>query len=417
MEHVSRATVQAPSLRKSGERGAAHRRGPRDASSSERRVILASVGVAARRERMAGQVVQLARELDWRQLSSSLRRRRLLPLLGPRIVELAQGQAEERFVAEVQDALERGRRHGALLQLLAGRVKDALAEAGIHSSALKGPLLGEAIYGDPGRRPSADVDLLVAPDRLDAAVQIVRELGYGRPSDHVQASGLPTLHFALAHERGELPPIELHWRVHWYEHSFARERLLPAMLNPPEGWRPAPADELASLLLFYARDGFVDLRLAADLSAWWDTFGARLQPGSLDALVRAYPALARALRAASRAAERVVGIPANRIFEHLPRQRMRERLAVRLANPNPKSSDSVPQLNADMGLIDALLMPRGEAGAFVRRQLLPPREVLRTRAVQSDERRAVSQLGHCVRVLGRYGLTVGRLARTPERCP
>jgi hypothetical protein len=92
----------------------------------------------------------------------------------------------------------------------------------------------------------------------------------------VQDCGLPLLHFVLVHERGELPPVELHWRVHWYERSFARERLLPPAVDPPGDWRPAPADELAALLLFYARDGFIDLRLASDLGAWWDVHGAEL---------------------------------------------------------------------------------------------------------------------------------------------
>jgi len=419
MERVSRAAVRAaPALQQLGRRRRSQgRRVSSDLLRTERQIILLSAGVAARREQMAGLGERLASELDWERLVGTLRQRRLLPLLGPRIVELAQGHANDDFVAAVQDAVERGRRQGVLLQLIVGRVKDVLAEAGIRSSALKGPMLGEAIYGDPGRRPSADVDLLVASDQLKASVAIVRELGYMRPTDHVQSTGLPALHFALDHERAELPPIELHWRVHWYEQSFAAERLLPPALESPEDWRPAPADEFAALLLFYARDGFVDLRLAADLGAWWDTFGARLRLGMLDALLDAYPALGRVLLAAATVAERVVGISAARLLEHLPEQRLRERVAVRLANPNPNPRDSVPQLNADMGLIDALLMPPGDGAAFVRRQLLPPREVLQTRARQNNDRHTLSPLGHCARVLGRYGLTIAHLLRAPETLP
>ena len=77
-----------------------------------------------------------------------------------------------------------------------------LADAGIRCTPLKGPLLGEAIYGDPGRRLSSDIDLLVAPEQLQAAVEVVRGLGYGAPTDHVGADGLPLLHFVLVHERG-----------------------------------------------------------------------------------------------------------------------------------------------------------------------------------------------------------------------
>ena len=109
----------------------------------------------------------------------------------------------------------------------------------------------------------------------------------------------------LVHERNELPPVELHWRVHWYERNFAHERLLPPTADESPGvWRPAPTDELAALLLFYARDGFVDLRLATDLSAWWEVYGNDLPPGAVDELLRIYPALARVIPAAIEAAER-----------------------------------------------------------------------------------------------------------------
>ena len=188
-------------------------------------------------------------------------------------------------------------------------------------------------------------------------MEVVRRLGYAAPTDYVKDCGLPQLHFALVHERGELPPVELHWRVHWYERSFARERLLPPTADQLGGWRPAPADELTALLLFYARDGFIDLRLASGLSAWWDACGANYRPAAVDELLVVYPGLARVVRAAVKAAENTVGLPAARIIGHMLKLDLRERMAVRLANPNPHASQS--QLYADMGLIDGLLMPRG----------------------------------------------------------
>jgi Uncharacterised nucleotidyltransferase len=173
---------------------------------------------------MLEQAGQLVAGVDWSRLGETLRSRKLLPALGPRILELAEGRASDDFAAAVEQAIATGRRQGAFLQLVSLRVMAALADAGIRSTALKGPLLGEAIYGDPGRRLSSDIDLLVATEQLHTAVEVVRGLGYAAPTDYVQDCGLPLLHFALFHERGELPPVELHWRVHWYERSFARER-------------------------------------------------------------------------------------------------------------------------------------------------------------------------------------------------
>jgi hypothetical protein len=381
-------------------------------SQAERRLILLSASTAARRHDTRDQAGRLLGEVDWSRLAETLRLRRLLPVLGPRILELAEGCASDGFAAAVEQALDTGRRQGVFLQLVSLRAMAMLAEAGIRSTPLKGSLLGEAIYGDSGRRLSSDIDLLVSPEQLQAAVDVVRGLGYDAPTDYVERCGLPRLHFALVHERGELPPVELHWRVHWYERAFARERLLPPTCDQQGGWRPAPANELAALLLFYARDGFIDLRLASDLSAWWDACGADLPPGAVAELLSVYPALARVIRAAVKVAENTVGLPAEQIIGHIPKLDLRERMAVRLANPNPHASQS--QLYADMGLIDGLLMPRGSFGAFVRRQVLPPREVLDEHARHAARPRPRSPLGRGVGMLARYSMTMTRLVRAPE---
>jgi Uncharacterised nucleotidyltransferase len=378
-----------------------------------REVILLSAGTEARRKALRAQSLRLMPDVNWSSLAEILHARRLLPVLGPRILELSKGAASEDFAAAVSRALEAGRRQGAFLQLICLRVMTVLADAGIRSSPLKGPLLGEAIYGDPSRRPSSDIDLLVAPEQLQKAVDLVRELGYSAPTDYVDRSGLPLLHFALVHERGELPPIELHWRIHWYESRFASERLLPPVAPAsPNSWRPAPADELAALLLFYARDGFIDLRLATDLSAWWDAFGVGLPPGALNELVHTYPALSRVVNVAAKVAENTVGLPATSAIAEMPRPRIRDRLAIRMANPNPHASQS--QLYAERGLVDGLLSPPGGFGAFVRRQVLPPHEVLDQQARFAGRDRRRSSLSRCMTVVARYGLAMTRLIRPAE---
>ncbi len=379
---------------------------------AEQQLILLCAGIAVRREEMTDRAKRLASDVDWARLAETLRARKLLSTLGPRVHELAGGLATADFAAAVEQAIEAGRRQGAFLQLISLRAIAVLADAGIRSSALKGPLLGEAIYGDPGRRLSGDIDLLVAPEQLQLAADVIRGLGYDAPTDYVDDTGLPLLHFVLLHERGELPPIELHWRVHWYEQGFARDRLLPPEVDQTGGWRPAPVDELAALLLFYARDGFIDLRLATDIGAWWDRHGTELPAAALSELMRDYPALQRVLPAAVKAAENTVGLPASDILGDMPNLGLRERVAVRLANPNPRSSQS--QLYADVGLIDGLLTPSGGFGAFVRRQVLPPAEVLEQQAEHGERSRARSSIGRCAGVLARYSARIVRLTRAPE---
>jgi hypothetical protein len=368
--------------------------------SAEEQLVFLSVGTAARRQVMRGRVDELAALADWSLVGELLRARRLLPLLGPRLVEFAAGVAQ---------AVEAACRHSTFLQVVEEHVMSSLADVGIVSTALKGSRLSEALYGDRGRRLSSDIDLLVAADKLNGAVEVVRKLGYEAPTDHIEVSGLPVLHFALVHERHQLPPVELHWRIHWYEGRFAGERLLPPSGAHLGAWRPAPIDELTALLLFYARDGFVNLRLATDLGAWWDTFGGELQAGALDEVIRCYPALEHILLVAARVAERVVGLPSALLTEQGSKLGARDRIAVRLGDPYFRSSEA--QLYADIGLIDGLLVPRRSFGAFVRRQVVPPRDVLSGYARRSGRDRATTRLGHGVRVLVRYALAMARLAR------
>jgi hypothetical protein len=368
---------------------------------AEEQLILASAGVAARRHAFAAaDAARLAGTLDWGRLTAQLRGRRLLATLGPRIVELLGGRAEQRFELALEEALRNGRHQGAFLQMIAARMVGELDDAGIASVPLKGPQLSEALYGDPARRPSSDIDLLVAPEQLRRAVEVVRRIGYRPPTDTVDARGLPLLHFALAHERDELPPIELHWRIHWYEERFACERLL----GPTA--RRGSIDELLALLLFYARDGFVDLRLATDVGAWWDAFGESLADGDFERSVRAYPQLERVLVASARAAHEVVGLPTGWLGDYASHFDRRARIAVRLTNPNPRSSQA--QVYADMGLVDGLLIPSKGFWAFLRRQMVPSHARIRESA-QGSGWQARSSLMHCIRVVGRYGLALARL--------
>jgi hypothetical protein len=378
------------------------------------RIVLLSAGTAARRQAVATEAGYLAKSVNWPALEELLLATRLLSTLGPRILDFAGDRADAAFRAAVAAATQSGRRQGAFLQLIAARVMDALAAAGICSAMLKGPLLGEALYGDPGRRLSSDIDLLVAQERLHDAIEVVRELGYAAPGDHVENRGLPLLHFALSHQHGELPPVELHWRIHWYETRFARERLLPPSDDSAADWRPAPVDELTALLLFYARDGFIGLRQAVDIGAWWDTAGAGLQPGALGESIDAYPALRGVLAAAVAASERVVGLPADRLIGHRLRLGGRGRIAVRLAEPFPRASQA--QLYAGMGLIDGMLAPAGGFRTFIRRQVAPPREVVRERARHTRGRWVRSTPGYSARVLVRYALAMTRLVR-PRTVP
>ena len=367
-----------------------------------------SAGTAARRAAYAADADRLIQRIDWSELAGMLAARRLLPLLGPRIVELASRRAPASFVQATQEAIRAGAELDGLLELLTVQLIDALDAATIPSLALKGPALGRTLYGEPGRRPSADIDLLVRADDLNRAIEVAEHLGYRDSEQYRRGERLPLLHRRLVHRRPGLPLLELHWRVHWYEQRFSRDMLLRSRPSAPLGRRPSATDELTSLLLFYARDGFVGLRLACDIAAWWDALGAQLPPGSVAEQIERYPALERVLVAAAEVADRVVGVPRLELIgEKRPLER-RVRLALRLANPD--ASGSKTQHEADALLIDLLLTPRRGYREGVKRQLRTPTGA---QPGQRPLRRygTLASVNHGLRLMRRYMLGLLRAAR------
>jgi hypothetical protein len=63
---------------------------------------------------------------------------------------------------------------------LVGDVARRLAESGIQVMPVKGALLQHWLYDDPSERPMTDVDLLVRPGDLGAAVDLLETAGYTR---------------------------------------------------------------------------------------------------------------------------------------------------------------------------------------------------------------------------------------------
>jgi hypothetical protein len=287
------------------------------------------------------------------------------------------------------------RAHGLALEWATGKVAAGLAEAGIASLPLKGPLLAAEVHGDFGLRETSDVDILVAGDRLDAAVRVLRDMGFEPPPEPARGDGLPDLHYRLAHE--SLPTVELHWRVAWYETAFARDMLDRAVPGADGLLRPEARDLAASLLLFYARDGFHGVRYAADVAAWWDRRPPELQGAFLEEHVDRYPALRAALTAAARAAEAVAGVPAPSWLGARAASGRRVALAARFADWAQQGDPD--QLSANISLVGGLLGPPGSAWSFARRELLP------------YDLRPGPRLAHAAKTCGRFGLALWRVRR------
>lgn len=86
---------------------------------------------------------------------------------------------------------------------------NALRNAGIEPVVLKGPLLIEELFGDPGVYPSTDIDLLVLPEALAKAGSVLKLHGY---APHADMALLEKTHYHQVYSKGSMV-VELHWNL------------------------------------------------------------------------------------------------------------------------------------------------------------------------------------------------------------
>ncbi len=349
------------------------------------------------------EVHRLAAVADLERVLGLLAAQRMITTLGGRLLDDPAIELTEPLAEWLGGARMIARHRGMIQHALTGRLARTLEADGLAVVALKGTALADSIYGNFGARQSSDIDLLVPGAGLDRAVDLAGGLGWTEPDWSRPIDGLPELHRVLDHP--DLPPLELHWRVHWYESTFAQAALDRATINEDGSRRLLPTDELSFLLLFLARDGFAGLRQTVDVAAWWASLG---RPGETAAGVRTvagrHPELAPALAAAAEHAETMAGLARGSLIAPARPLARRERAAVRLANPWREGSRQ--QVRAEISLVDGLLSPSGGLRAFARRRIFPPDQVLLERRPElrggSRTRMTSARLSHAIRVVGRY---------------
>lgn len=356
-------------------------------------------GTRTAREDHRHEAIALLDRIDSSHLVLLMDRLRLGGLVGRRLLDLGP-KLDPWLEAQIDACIERARRDGTAHELITLAILAKLEQARIRALGLKGSILARQVYDDPGARTAGDIDILVAAADLDRAIEVVQQMGWRHERHDSRATHLPVLHETLA--RPELPRVELHWRVHWYETQFAPDAL--ARAEHPAPHQPLvmlPADGLAALMLFYARDGFFGLRLAADVAAWWDRRCDGVDPDVLiDPIATAYPGLAGPLEVARPLLRDLVGVP-TRAGPAGVRRRLAGQLATPFADLDPA------QILANASLADLLLAPPGHLGAAVGRELQKiPEHLERPLRVQDGLTAYRKRSEHSLRVLRRWAMAL-----------
>jgi hypothetical protein len=333
-------------------------------STAEDELALLLAGTGARRARWAARIEELSTRVDEDRLIATLVRQRILLVVGMRLLGAAGVDVTPAFRAQLAAVHAAARVRAMAIATTAGHLTGALEGAGIPAIGLKGGGLSAELYGDAALRTYDDVDLLVPVGDLDRAVAVARALGWTEAGARAGIGSLPSLHRALWHPSAGLT-VEIHWRIHWHESGFSAGLFEHSRIVGAER-RLDPHDELAALLLFYARDGFAGLRLAADIGAWWDRHGSNAALDSLRRRLAEHRQLAETWRAALAVSAEVAGLPCDDIRPLIRSRSRRAAVARRLVNWDLRGDPD--QIMANVTLADALLAPARGLPAFVRRR-------------------------------------------------
>ncbi len=144
--------------------------------------------------------------------------------------------ARERCGVEppILEDLSRRRARRLTVQLLrrkaAAQAVRALQDAGVDLIVFKGFVLAEEVYGDLSARGFGDCDILVRPEAVQSASDVLANLGFHAPENDFLAATTDVNAHGLCLERGDGVKIDLHWSL-GHHFSAAQTDLV---------WREAP---------------------------------------------------------------------------------------------------------------------------------------------------------------------------------
>jgi hypothetical protein len=116
---------------------------------------------------------------------------------------------------------------------------EAFGKQGVRVLVLRGPALAFSLYPDPAMRPSGDLDLLVLPEQVVQARDILESLGYKCLARRFETARDFFREECFIHQEnpGNTFPVDLHW-VHWELHPFFKGSEQVDMLDLfQRGWK------------------------------------------------------------------------------------------------------------------------------------------------------------------------------------
>jgi hypothetical protein len=193
-------------------------------------------------ETSRNELVELLRtDIDFNKLLQLAEYHGIYTFLHQHLLQHGGNLIPRRIVETLRNSARLKARHNFLLAAELLRIKDRLEQESIGYFSIKGPCLAMQAYGSLSQRVFLDLDLIVSPDEVPAAIKVIGACGYSQeprrdpPMSHeLMSSKLfrkfsHEQAFALRQGRREDPSfvLDLHWGI--AEHSVMQ--ILPETLK------------------------------------------------------------------------------------------------------------------------------------------------------------------------------------------
>jgi hypothetical protein len=170
----------------------------------------------------------LSATVDWNRFIGLCEWHNVVPLVYRALSDVCQGAIPAEATGRLRSLCHNNTARALTLAPALSRILNALESCGVPAYPFKGPALSIMLYGDPARRQSKDLDILVPKERVRKAIDCFDSLGYGAKGSlagaRLAAHRRTEYELQLSRHDGKLA-VELQWAVVPGYFGFDHERL------------------------------------------------------------------------------------------------------------------------------------------------------------------------------------------------
>lgn len=213
-------------------------------------------------------------KVDWNYFFDLVKKNRIYPIVYRNLSVLGCENINNKILRDIGELSKANLIASMKLTYELIKVMKTFKESNIRVFSLKGPALGNRIYGDSSLRMSHDLDILVEEENIHRAEEVLRGLGY-LPIDfeknltEKQRNISIKQNHHLGYKNRENILVELHWRYSYEQQDVAFESIWNEKDTVTIGGEKisllSKEEELLYLIFHGAKHGYFRLKWMLDI--------------------------------------------------------------------------------------------------------------------------------------------------------